>query len=108
MPIIWCIAIIGDLVDLVDGLRMKPVAITEEFIVRKNAQILKNVKSGIIGGLVAIVILSLIFFFADKTMHWGVVFLLLAGLFIVWPIYMVLISLGSDLPPKDDEESEEK
>ena len=108
MPIIWCIAIIGDLIDLVDGLRMKPVAITEEFIIMKNAQILKNVKRGFFGGLAIVVIVSLILFLAGKPMPWKELVSFAVAVIVALFLLAIFISLGSDLPPKDDEESEEK
>ena len=104
MPIIWCIAIIGDLVDLVDGLRMKPVAITEEFIVRKNAQILANIKRWFFGGLAMVVIITLSALLAGKPMmSWGEFFTFALTVIICFFLLPIFISLGSDLPPKDEE-----
>ena len=109
MPIIWCIAIIGELIHLVDGMRMKPVAITEEFIVMKNAQILKNVKRSFFGGLAIVVIVTLIALFAGKPMlSWGEFLTFALTVIICLFLSAIFFSLGSDLPPKDDEESEEK
>ena len=103
MPIIWCIAIIGELIHLVDGMRMKPVAITEEFIVMKNAQILANIKRWFFGGLAIVVIVSLILFLAGMPMPWEELVTFAVAVIVAFFLLPIFISLGSDLPPKDDE-----
>ena len=109
MPIIWCLAIIGELILIVDAKRMKPVVITEEYVVKKNAQILANIKRWFFGGLAMVVIITLSALLAGKPMmSWGEFFTFALTVIICFFLLPIFISLGSDLPPKDDEESEEK